>query len=165
MEPSSSARLYCDQVGLNVISHLDKVQDEFDAITLWHVLEHFTNPHQLMKDCNSKLKQGGRIFIRVPDFTSFWSRVLGSYWIWFQPNNHYVHYSRKSIISLLEQHGFEIIQCQSRKPNDKATWKAGFLADAILFRSFGYKQSLKKILGRIYEHFTGVELYLIAKKT
>lgn len=165
VEPSSSARLYCDQVGLNVMSHLDQVQDEFDAITLWHVLEHFTKPHELIEECRNRLRQNGHIFIRVPDFRSFWSRMLGSYWIWFQPNNHYVHYSKNALISLLEQHGFEIIQCQSRKPNNRTTFKAGLLADTILLENVGYKQSLKKFLGRIYEHFAGVELYLIAKKT
>lgn len=164
VEPSESARAYCNQAGLDVKPHLQDISEHCDAITLWHVLEHFTNPHQLIRDCSNKLHKGGTVFIRVPDFTSIWSKILRSYWIWFQPNNHYVHYSKDALISLLQQHDFEIRHCISRKPNDKGTFKAGLLADSILFRNFGYKQSFKKFLGRIYEHITGVELYVIAKK-
>jgi SAM-dependent methyltransferase len=164
VEPSDSARAYCNQAGLDVKSNLHDILGAFNAITLWHVLEHFTNPHQLIHDCTNKLHKGGKIFIRVPDFTSLWSRLLRSYWIWFQPKNHYVHYSKKALISLLNQHDFEIMTCISRKPNNHSTFKAGLLADAILIRNFGYKQSVKKFLGRIYEHITGVELYVIAKK-
>lgn len=164
VEPSISARAYCRNVGLNVYAHIKDVQQQYDVITMWHVLEHFTEPHALLNECNTKLKPGGIVCIRVPNFDSLWSRILGTYWIWFQPRNHYVHYSKKSLLSLIRQHGFESIHCKSRKPNDAQTFKAGLLADNILYKNFRYKQSLKKKLGRIYEHITGVELFLIARK-
>jgi len=164
VEPSISARSYCESVGLKVYSNLKEIHAKFDAITMWHVLEHFTNPHGVIADCEEKLHTGGFLFIRVPDFASFWSSLLGKAWIWFQPNNHYVHYSKMSLTKLIESHGFDIISCTSRKPNDMLTKKSGLLADKTLNRNFGYKQSFKKYLGRLYEHFTGVELFLIARK-
>lgn len=164
IEPSVSARSYCESVGLQVHANIKEVHDKFDAITMWHVLEHFTNPHGVISGCEEKLKPGGFLFIRVPDFASFWSSILGKAWIWFQPNNHYVHYSRTSLTKLIEHHGFEVLSCTSRKPNNMNTWRAGGLADTTLKRNFGYSQTLRKYIGRMYEHLTGVELFLIARK-
>ena len=164
VEPSYTARSYCEKAGIQVYASMNEIDGKFDAITMWHVLEHFTNPQGLISECANKLRTDGLLFIRVPDFESRWSKLLRSYWIWFQPKNHYIHYSKSSLTMLVEQHGFETIKCMSRKPNNSITFKAGLLADNMLRKHFKYGQSFKKILGRLYEHFTGVEIYLIARK-
>jgi hypothetical protein len=64
----------------------------------------------------------------------------------------------------VEAQGFDIIQCISRKPNDGITHRAGIMADHTLKTHFSFAQSFKKKLGRIYEHVTGIEIYLIARK-
>lgn len=164
VEPSQQAREYCTSIGLNISSDISQIQELFDAITLWHVLEHFTDPRSVLDKAHSLLNSNGLLFIRVPDFSSCWSRLLRQYWIWFQPHNHYVHYSQQSLKKLVESQGFDIIQCISRNPNDGITHKAGIMADDALQTHFSFKQSVKKKLGRIYEHITGVEIYLIARK-
>ena len=164
VEPSEQARLYCKSIGLNIESDIAHIDTQFNTITLWHVLEHFTDPSSLINSCYTLLKQDGLLFIRVPDFSSFWSRLFRQYWIWFQPHNHYVHYSKQSLKKLVEAQGFDIIQCISRKPNDGITHRAGVMADHALRTHFSFAQSLKKKLGRIYEHVTGIEIYLIARK-
>jgi 2-polyprenyl-3-methyl-5-hydroxy-6-metoxy-1,4-benzoquinol methylase len=164
IEPSQSAKSYTMSIGLNIAPSIKDIQPSFQALTLWHVLEHFTEPRNLLEQCQHLLDDNGFIFIRVPDFASFWSRVLGRYWIWFQPHNHYVHYSKKSLCTLIESVGFEVVECYSRKPNDNHTFKAGILADRTLRNSFSYKQSARKFLGRLYEHLTGVEIFLVARK-
>jgi cyclopropane fatty-acyl-phospholipid synthase-like methyltransferase len=164
VEPSDSARAYCATIGLDIRQHISELNSTVDAITMWHVLEHFTDPKTLIKQCHTLLNENGILFIRVPNFSSFWSKILGKYWIWFQPQNHYVHYSQKALQYLVESNGFDILTCESRKPNNIKTFKAGLLADKTLKKSFSYIQPLKKRLGRIYEHITGVEIYLVAKK-
>lgn len=164
VEPSQQAREYCASIGLNIASDISQIEGAFNAITLWHVLEHFTDPRSILQKAHSLLKTDGLLFIRVPDFSSFWSRLLRQYWIWFQPQNHYVHYSPMALKKLVESQGFDIIHCISRKPNDGITHKAGIMADATLQTHFSFKQTLKKKIGRIYEHLTGVEIYLIATK-
>ena len=164
IEPSQSARAYTQSIGLNIASNIKDIQPGFHALTLWHVLEHFTEPRMLMEQCHHLLHDNGVIFVRVPDFASCWSRVLGRFWIWFQPHNHYVHYSKQSLSTLMESVGFDIVECYSRKPNDNQTFKAGILADRTLRNSFSYKQSVRKFLGRLYEHLTGVEIFLVARK-
>ena len=164
VEPSQQAREYCSSIDLNIASDISAIQDHFNAITLWHVLEHFTDPRSILNKAHSLLNPSGLLLIRVPDFSSFWSRLLRQYWIWFQPQNHYVHYSPQALSKLVESQDFDIIQCISRKPNDGITHKAGIMADLALAKHFSFKQSLKKKIGRIYEHITGVEIYLIARK-
>ena len=117
VEPSEQARLYCKSIGLNIESDIAHIDTQFNTITLWHVLEHFTDPSSLINSCYTLLKQDGLLFIRVPDFSSFWSRLFRQYWIWFQPHNHYVHYSKQSLKKLVEAQGFDIIQCISKFSN------------------------------------------------
>lgn len=164
VEPSEQARQYCKSIGLNIESDISAIHNQFNAITLWHVLEHFTEPRSLLGKVHSLLNPNGLLFIRVPDFSSFWSKLLRQYWIWFQPRNHYVHYSKQSLKKLVEAQGFDIIQCISKKPNNSITHRAGIMADHALRAHFSFAQSFKKKLGRIYEHFTGIEIYLIARK-
>jgi predicted SAM-dependent methyltransferase len=155
---------YCSFIGIDIKKNISEVTSTYNAVTMWHVLEHFTEPHFMIQKCHGLLKDNGLLFIRVPDFSSFWSRVLRQFWIWFQPQNHYVHYSPKALQYLVNSQGFEVITCISRKPNNAQTFKAGLLADRTLKTSFSYSQTLKKQLGRIYEYITGTEIYLIAKK-
>lgn len=164
VEPSTSAMEYCSFIGIDIKKNISEVTSTYNAVTMWHVLEHFTEPHFMIQKCHGLLKDNGLLFIRVPDFSSFWSRVLRQFWIWFQPQNHYVHYSPKALQYLVNSQGFEVITCISRKPNNAQTFKAGLLADRTLKTSFSYSQTLKKQLGRIYEYITGTEIYLIAKK-
>ncbi|NDF29742.1 MAG: methyltransferase domain-containing protein [Nitrososphaeria archaeon] len=57
VEPSESARAYCNQAGLDVKPHLQDISEHCDAITLWHVLEHFTNPQiEVVSDNSVRIK-------------------------------------------------------------------------------------------------------------
>lgn len=164
VEPSETARAYCKRIKLDVVPALQDIHKEFDAITLWHVLEHFPNPVQALQEISQHLNPGGFIFVRVPDFSSFWSKVLRKAWIWFQPQNHYFHYSPVSLRTLFSNNGFTVHSCISRKPNNRFTTKSGQIADAFYNAEFEYRLSLKKRLARIYENLTGVEVFLIAQK-
>lgn len=52
----------------------------FDALTLWDVLEHVTEPRAFMQLCASLLKPGGYFFVNVPDLDSLPARLLGERW-------------------------------------------------------------------------------------
>jgi 2-polyprenyl-3-methyl-5-hydroxy-6-metoxy-1,4-benzoquinol methylase len=48
----------------------DLAADQYDAITLWHVLEHVHTLHEYMAQLKKLLKSKGRILIAVPNYTS-----------------------------------------------------------------------------------------------
>src|SRR5580698_2377079 len=49
----------------------------YDAVTLWHVLEHVHDLHPYMEQLKALIKPGGRIFIAVPNYTANEATVYG----------------------------------------------------------------------------------------
>ncbi len=79
--------------------------DSFDAITLWHVLEHVHALHPYLDQLKKLLRKGGRIFIAVPNYTSYDAEVYKSYWAAYDVPRHLYHFSPDAMERLLEQHG------------------------------------------------------------
>jgi len=66
---------------LKLESTLEKAS--FDCITLWHVLEHFSDLHNYIAEINRLLKPGGICIIAVPNIDSYDARHFGQYWAAF----------------------------------------------------------------------------------
>jgi len=47
--------------------NLDQINEKYDVITLFHVLEHLTDPSAMLKELKTFLKPGGQIIIEVPN--------------------------------------------------------------------------------------------------
>ncbi|MGQ0738799.1 MAG: class I SAM-dependent methyltransferase [Bacteroidota bacterium] len=81
----------------------------FDAITLWHVLEHVHDLHGYMSKLKSVLKDNGRLFIAVPNYTSQDASIYKEYWAAYDVPRHLYHFSPASMQVLVEKHGMKII--------------------------------------------------------
>jgi SAM-dependent methyltransferase len=119
VEPSVMALNYCHSIGLNVFDNIDKISTKFDIITLFHSLEHFIDPKETIDKIKNILTHDGFLFIRVPAFDCYWSKILKSKWVWFQPENHYFHYSLKSLQYILALSNLKIIEINYQKPSNK----------------------------------------------
>jgi SAM-dependent methyltransferase len=164
VEPMKSSAAYATNIGIDIKKTISEHESKFDAAVMWHSLEHFTEPYSILNDISEKLNDNGYIFIRVPAFDSVWSKLLGKYWIWFQPENHYFHYSNKSLGTLLNRAGFSLEKIAMRYPNDRFTKKMNSNLNSFFTYAFGRKVSIRKRLSRIYQDMTGVELFAVAKK-
>jgi SAM-dependent methyltransferase len=80
----------------------------FDAITLWHVLEHVHELHDYLAKFLEILKPTGRLIIAVPNYTSYDAEVYKEYWAAYDVPRHLYHFSPKSMRILLEQKGFVV---------------------------------------------------------
>jgi SAM-dependent methyltransferase len=158
IEPSSAARTYCERVGLTVLPKLSLVTMTFDVITMWHSLEHFSDPNETIGAVYKLLNKGGCLFIRVPDYSCLWRKLTGEQWIWYQPRNHYVHYTPDGLKSLLTRHDFHLVTIQSQRPNTFVTDVSFSVASAC----FG-RRTLRKTVGRFYEQLMGVEIFCVAE--
>jgi 2-polyprenyl-3-methyl-5-hydroxy-6-metoxy-1,4-benzoquinol methylase len=49
VEPSKIAREYCKKIGLDIYKDIKEINNKYDIITLWHVLEHTINPKEFIK--------------------------------------------------------------------------------------------------------------------
>ncbi len=82
----------------------------YDAITMWHVLEHVHELHKYLDQIRKLLSGSGRVFIAVPNYTSYDAKKYGEYWAAYDVPRHLYHFSPQSMKSLLEQHGLAVVE-------------------------------------------------------
>jgi 2-polyprenyl-3-methyl-5-hydroxy-6-metoxy-1,4-benzoquinol methylase len=107
----------------------------FDAIVLWHVLEHVHDLHDYMKMFRELLTPDGVLIIAVPNYTSTDAKIYGEYWAAYDVPRHLYHFSPGAMKKLVEKHGmvikdykpmwydsFYISLLSSRYKNGKTSW-------------------------------------------
>ena len=83
--------------------------ESFDVVTLWDVIEHTPDPARVIRTANELIKPGGLLIINfIPDIGSWLARALGRRWP-FLSSVHLYYFTRETMKSLLERHGFEVI--------------------------------------------------------
>ena len=82
--------------------------ESLDAITLWHVLEHVHQLHEYIKEFRELLKQDGKLFIAVPNYTSKDAKIYGSFWAAYDVPRHLYHFSPKAMETVLNKHGLKL---------------------------------------------------------
>jgi 2-polyprenyl-3-methyl-5-hydroxy-6-metoxy-1,4-benzoquinol methylase len=82
--------------------------ESFDAITMWHVLEHVHDLHEYIKQLRLLLKTGGRIFIAVPNYTSYDAQRYKEFWAAYDVPRHLYHFSPESMKTLIESHHMKV---------------------------------------------------------
>ncbi|MEI6089558.1 MAG: class I SAM-dependent methyltransferase [bacterium] len=164
IELSESSTEYCRMNGLTIYDNLRLLNSKVDIVTMNHSLEHLVEPVEFLQSIKEYMNEEAIISIRVPDIGSFWSRILKSRWIWFQPQNHYFHYTINSLSYLLEHNGFEIILVKSRRPQNCKTNQAKRLSNSVYRKYFNQTISLRRKLAYYYSWITGVEVFAIARK-
>ena len=80
----------------------------FDAITMWHVLEHVHDLHDYIKQLKKLLTPGGKLFIAVPNYTSYDAQVYKKFWAAYDVPRHLYHFSPASMKILLNAHGINV---------------------------------------------------------
>lgn len=83
-------------------------KESFDAITLWHVLEHVHQLHNYIDQFFSLLKKDGCLIIAVPNYTSFDATEYTEGWAAYDVPRHLYHFSPKSMKLLLTKHNLPI---------------------------------------------------------
>lgn len=81
------------------------VEEAYDVITLWGVIEHFEFPQKEIKNISRILKKDGLVCLWTGDISSVMARLMGKKW-WYYQGQHIQMFSRKSIRRLFEGAGF-----------------------------------------------------------
>jgi 2-polyprenyl-3-methyl-5-hydroxy-6-metoxy-1,4-benzoquinol methylase len=84
-------------------------QDNYEAITMWHVLEHVHDLNGYVAQLKKLLKPNGKLFIAVPNYTSDDAADYKEFWAAYDVPRHLYHFSPASIKTLMEKHGLKII--------------------------------------------------------
>jgi ubiquinone/menaquinone biosynthesis C-methylase UbiE len=80
----------------------------FDIITMWHVLEHVTNPEEYVKRISELLSDKGKVVIEVPNFNSWTRKATGEYWLGLDMEHHLNFFTPDILINLLKKYNFKI---------------------------------------------------------
>ena len=82
----------------------------FDAITLWHVLEHVHTLNETLAQLVALLKPDGVILIAVPNVESLDAQHYRELWASYDVPRHLYHFAPKTMAQLLKKHKLTIAQ-------------------------------------------------------
>jgi SAM-dependent methyltransferase len=121
VEPSPGmARTARERFGVEVeaglVEDVDRPEESFEVICGWHVLEHIPQPEPALERIRELLVGGGLLFLEVPNFASVAATRQRERWFHFQHEVHVAQYGPRSLRSLLERSGFEIVDVRSVSP-------------------------------------------------
>jgi len=110
VEPNKNARELANKALHNKVSvSIEEINDKFDAITLWHVLEHIPEPDKLIAALKKRLNPDGIILIAVPNFKSYDAKIYGPHWAAYDVPRHLWHFSPTAIKKLFLKHKMEVL--------------------------------------------------------
>jgi SAM-dependent methyltransferase len=144
LEPDDIARKNAaDKYGLELQSPeklFTQGASQFDAITMWHVLEHVHDLHQYLEQFEKILKPGGKLLIAVPNYTSYDARVYKENWAAYDVPRHLYHFSPKSMELLGNGKGFVLSEI-------KPMWFDSFY---VAMLSEQYKNGSGNLVGAVW---------------
>lgn len=147
LEPDAAARVKAVELyGVNPLESdklFELVPASYNAITMWHVLEHVHQLHEYISQIETLLTEKGRLFIAVPNYTSKDADVYGEHWAAYDVPRHLYHFSPQSMEELLKAHNLKLITC-------KPMWFDSFYVSML---SEKYKNGKGNILKAVINGF------------
>jgi 2-polyprenyl-3-methyl-5-hydroxy-6-metoxy-1,4-benzoquinol methylase len=114
VEPVHKAAELAKKAGFIVecksFENVDFTGQYFDVVTMWHVLEHFTDPKEVLQKVSKILKDDGLLLIGIPNYDSFDRKIFHKYWNGFEIPLHLFHFTPESIKKTLTAAGFRCIK-------------------------------------------------------
>lgn len=113
VETSKNACLYAREARKLDVIHGDLLQakydsEYFDVVNMSHVLEHFPNALDELKETHRILKKDGILVIKLPNLSKLEMSIFGRYWYAWDLPRHRLHFSVKTLRNLLEMANFRI---------------------------------------------------------
>lgn len=147
LEPDEGARMVAKKLynieldDINTFFHLPV--NSFDAITLWHVLEHVHELSAYVQQLKSLLKENGKLFIAVPNYTSKDAAIYNEFWAAYDVPRHLYHFSPRSMQILMEKHGLKLLRY-------KPMWYDSFYISML---SSNYKSRKTNLIASFFNGF------------
>lgn len=146
VEPDPGARKIAESK-----THLQIAEDflkenyiqQFDIISMWHVLEHVHELEAYLIKLKKVLKDDGKLIIAVPNADSYDATHYKENWAAYDVPRHLYHFTSQTISTLFANHGFKLVT------------KKGMHFDAyyVSMLSEKYKNSQNNILNALKEGF------------
>ena len=165
LEPDEGARKVAKELhGLDLLpvqNLFELPANSFDAITLWHVLEHVHHVKKYMATFKKLLTENGKLFIAVPNYTSYDAKSYGSNWAGYDVPRHLYHFTPQTMQWLVKEYGLMLIDIKpmwfdsfyvsllsSKYKNGKPNWIGAFWTG--LMSNINAMSDVKKCSSLIY---------------
>lgn len=118
VDVSSRAVAFCEQT-FHIKVHLQNINqdfnfdEKFDVITMWHILEHVSDPLGFVKRLRQFLAPQGRLIVEVPNINSLKFRLASAQHRWIggnHPRHHKYFFSWKTLRYLLRKAGYDSVE-------------------------------------------------------
>lgn len=113
VEPDEQSRNYASKKHNISVLPPDKIleleDNNFDVITLWHVLEHIPDLNEKLTKIHNLLKNNGVAVIAVPNCDSYDAKYYNKFWAGYDVPRHLHHFNHKTITHLLNNNNFEVL--------------------------------------------------------
>jgi 2-polyprenyl-3-methyl-5-hydroxy-6-metoxy-1,4-benzoquinol methylase len=90
------------------LSEID--DDSYDAVTMWHVLEHVPNLSAQIATLKRIVKPNGTIFIAVPNFKIHEATHYKEFWAAYDVPRHLWHFSQQSMKALFLKEEMKVVK-------------------------------------------------------
>jgi len=115
--PGKSAQRAAQNKEINLVTDmLTKnafASGSMDAITMFHVFEHLTEPAQMLDLVNYFLKPQGYFVVSFPNIGSMQSRIFKGYWLHLDPPRHLFFFNIKDFENFMCARGFILMSKNS----------------------------------------------------
>ena len=81
----------------------------YDAVTLWHVLEHVEDPGAVLEIVGAWVRPGGVLLVGVPNLASAQAGAGRGRWFHLDVPRHRTHFTADGLRRLLARTGFEVV--------------------------------------------------------
>jgi SAM-dependent methyltransferase len=142
--------------GLNVTTKKfedTEFKEKFDLIIFNHTLEHVDDPIGCIEKASSLLKNGGLLYIDLPNFGSLSARFAGLKWPLLLPKEHLWHFTEKSLNILLVKNKLKIVFTEKAS----GVWDYGSPIGGVFLSLINFKKRF------FQEIITAIPTFLITK--
>ena len=94
---------------INKPKNSQTIDNQYDMIMMWHVLEHVPDINKTVIALEKKLKHNGALVVAVPNRDSFDSKAYGEHWAAWDVPRHLYHFNHNSLENLMKEKGFSLI--------------------------------------------------------
>jgi len=110
VEPTKKAFEQAEKTDIKIYKDLNKVDGTFDAITLFHVLEHVEDYIKVLENLKEKLNPEGLLVIAVPNYKSYDACYYKEKWAAWDVPRHLWHFKKQDFTTIANLLNLELIQ-------------------------------------------------------
>ena len=91
------------------VTHPPIKDNSVDLVCMYDLIEHIPDPGKALRNVSKIIKPEGYVHLVTPDVGSFSRFLLGKNWFHFKPREHLYFFNKKTMTSLLQENGFEVV--------------------------------------------------------